>query len=360
MRKNSSSYPVEIVADAFGESPALAKVLNEGARVFIVADQNIVHRTPSLGTQIGRYFQDHGLRLAANPLVVSGGEKVKADGFRTAFSVLASVLDAKIGQGDYVLALGGGTILDLAGYAASQVRGGIGLVRLPTTPASMFEAAFADYAAVDSTSVKDALRVPSVPSAVVIDPSFAATVLDGVWRSGMGEAVRLALASDASLLKKLEGLAETYAGRDPESLKELLDFVLATRKKKGPTSLALWSAQRLETMSGYKVPHGYAVSIGVLFELAAAKVRGCLDADEVARVVEILKKGGATETLAHSQYLLQQTDSFLCGLDAWGLTTDEGVAMIKGLGKSELVEAPDREVYREAAKVAGSEILKTL
>ena len=55
-------------------------------------------------------------------------------------------------------------------------------------------AAFAEYAALDTFAVKDALRVKSIPSGVVVDTSFASTVLDGVWRGGIGEAVRFALA----------------------------------------------------------------------------------------------------------------------------------------------------------------------
>jgi 3-dehydroquinate synthetase len=104
---------------------------------------------------------------------------------------------------DGVVALGGGSLLDVAGYAASQVRGGIGIVRIPTTVAAMIEGGFASYAAVDSVNVKDALRVPSTPISVLVDTSFASTILDGVWRGGIGEAVRLALSYDASFFKKM-------------------------------------------------------------------------------------------------------------------------------------------------------------
>ena len=77
MRKNSSTYPVEIVSDAFGESPALANLLSGASRVFIVADMNVVQRNESLGTQIGHYVQTHGINLAGTPVVITGGEKVK-------------------------------------------------------------------------------------------------------------------------------------------------------------------------------------------------------------------------------------------------------------------------------------------
>ena len=93
--------------------------------------------------------------------------------------------------------------IDVAGYAAAQIRGGVKVVRVPTTPAAMMDAAFAEDAAVDSPAVKDALRVPCPPAAVVIDPKFAATVLDGVWRGGIGEAVRQAAVRDGALMKRI-------------------------------------------------------------------------------------------------------------------------------------------------------------
>ena len=116
----------------------------------------------------------------------------------TEFSILDGVmhvsaaLDAKIGADDVLMAIGGGSVLDVAGYAAAQVRGGVKLVRVPTTPAAMVDAAFAHYAAVDFREIKDALRIQCEPDAVIVDRSYAKTVLDGVWRGGLGEIVRFA------------------------------------------------------------------------------------------------------------------------------------------------------------------------
>ena len=350
MRKNSSTCPVELVTDAFGESSVLADVLAGSRRVLLVADQNVVQRTAGLGTKIGRYVQAHGIALAGSPVVIAGGEKAKADNLQSALNVVSAILEAKLGRADAVLALGGGTILDVAGYAAAQARGGVRLVRVPTTPAAMLGAAFATYAAVDSASVKDALRVPSVPSAVVIDPAFASTVLDGVWRGGVGEAVRFAAAADAALLKKVEKAGADYAARRPEALSALVAAVRAARARKGNPDLGLWAAHRLESMSGYKLPHGYAVSIGLLLEVEAAAVRGALPEADAARVSGLLRACGALDGLVHSQHLLQQADSLLCGLDAWRLSSPEGVPALTALGTCETAEEPDREAYRAATK----------
>ena len=356
MQKNCFSYPVEFVEDVFGASDVLANTLkkvtgSDEPKVLIVADMNVVQRIEGLGSKIGRYVQEHGIRLAGSPVVIAGGEKVKADNLQSALKIVSEMLQAKIGCDDVVLAIGGGTLLDVAGYAAAQVRGGVKIVRMPTTPAAMMGAAYADYAAVDSATVKDALRVPSVPAAVVIDTSFAASVLDGVWRGGIGEPVRLAVAADAALLKKVEAAAEDYRGRDMSALATIVRAVQAVRAKKGGTQLGQWAALRLESMSGYKLPHGYAVPIGLCIDLGYAVRKELLKPADRDRVVGLLRSCGALDGLNHSGHLLGQADNLLCGIDAWMLTFGgEEFPVCGGIGKSGTESGPDREVYRQVLK----------
>ena len=351
MRKNCFSYPVEFVTDAFGESPVLADTLKRvstsgSPRVLIVADMNVVQRTEGLGSKIGRYVQTHGIALAGSPVVLSGGEKVKADGLQGALGIFAAMLSAPLGRNDVVLALGGGTILDVAGYAAAQVQGGARLVRVPTTPAAMLDAAYADYAAVDSAKVKDALRVPSVPSAVVIDTAFAKTVLDGVWRGGIGEAVRFAAGTDAALLKKVARLIPACHARDAQAFEELVRAVGDVRAKRPATTLGLWGAFRLATMSGYKLPHGYATGIGVWLDFHYAAERGLCTAKDRDLVCDLLFACGTLEGLLHSRHLVGQADRLLRGLDAWALAAGhDRVVFPSGLGKT-VEEVPDRDVFR--------------
>ena len=361
MHKNCLAYPVEFAKDAFGESDALAKMLIGGRegpaapRVFIVADQNVVQRTEGLGTKIGRYVRTHGIELAGSPVIVAGGEKSKLDDMQSVLMVASEMLRAGLGCRDVVLAIGGGSVLDVAGWASSQACGGVPLVRMPTTPEAMLDAAFAEYAAVDSPDVKDALRVKSVPAGVVVDTTFASTVLDGVWRGGIGEAVRLALARDASFFKELVAQAPAYRGRDADSLDKIVSGALAVRSKKGGSTFALWSALRLQSMSGWKLPHGYAVAIGVLIEVACAAVAGGVSESVRDTVVGFFGECGTLDGLVHSQYLLQHTDRLLAGIDEWLRTSPGGtMEVLSGVGKAKATDAPDLELYREALKYLGS------
>jgi len=356
MQKNCLDYPVEFIDDAFGETSPLADLLkkvtgSENPGVLLVADANVVQRTEGLGTKIGRYVQAHGIRLVGSPVVLSGGEKLKADNLQSALKVVSAILDGRLEAGDCVMAMGGGALLDVAGYAAAQARGGVKLVRMPTTPAAMIDAAFADYAAVDSAGVKDALRVPSRPAAVVLDKTFAATVLDGVWRGGIGEAVRLAAACDGPLLKKLVKLTDSYRARDLSVLGEIVTGACKVRQKKGATDFALWSALRLEAMSGYKLPHGYAVAIGICIDSAYAVERQLLKESDQELICGILAACGALDGLSHSQHILSQPDQVLLGLDAWRLSTGSSeIALPAGLGKATVDPEVDRALLAKVLK----------
>ena len=159
----------------------------ERPRVLVVADSNVVQHTPGLGSTMGRYFMAHDIELAANPVVAGGGEKLKLDGWNAVMRIIAAASAANLGRSDIVLAIGGGALLDVASFAAACIRGGVQTVRVPTTPAAMIDGAYSTFAAFDTNEEKDAVRIAARPAAVVVDAQFSATVLDGVWRGGLGE-----------------------------------------------------------------------------------------------------------------------------------------------------------------------------
>ena len=354
---NEGSYPVRIVENVFGEgSQALSGLLrtvtgSAAPKVLIVADQNVVQRVQGLGTAIGRYVQAENIALAAPPVVIGGGEKIKADGFQSALRIAQAALDAKIGAKDVIVALGGGTLFDVAGWAAAQVRGGVPVVRMPTTVAAAMDAAFAGTAALDSPVVKDAYQVPSRPAAVVIDPAFFSSVLDGVWRGGFSEAVRYAAVMDGALMRKIAKGAEAVQARDAAVMKELVSAVVESRVNRGTSGFALWSAGRLEAMSGYKLPHGYSVAIGICLDCAYAVEKGYLEEEDQELICRALADCGALDGLNHSHHLVSQVENLLCGLDAWRLATGSAASAVPcGVGKLKIEEEPDREAYRKVIK----------
>jgi len=303
MQKNSLKYPIEFIDGIFGDSTVLADLV-KGHKVLLVADNNVVQHTEGLGTRIGAYVRAHGIELAGAPVVMAGGERIKMDNLRSAMHVVTSAFEVDLGTDDFIVALGGGTLLDVAGWAAAQIRGGVRMIRIPTTPAAMMGAAFAEKAALDTTMVKDALSVPSVPVAVLIDLSFAKTVLDGVWRGGLSEAVRLAADLNPKILPFLEERAKAYCHRDFIAFSEIAQKTVALRQKKGGTDLGLTTAADLEPKSEWKLPHGYAVAIGTLIDLFLGVRSGTRSEAILASCKEILAQGGALDGARHSKHIL--------------------------------------------------------
>lgn len=354
MRKNCLKYPVEVVEDVFGASSALADALRaavaEGTspRVLLVADYNVVQHTSGLGTKIGRYLADHGLTAAGKSVVLPGGEKAKTDGLQEVRRVLEAAAAARPGPDVCLVAIGGGSVLDVAGYAASQLAGGVRLVRVPTTPAALFDAAFAGRARLDFGGVKDALCVASEPAAVLLDPTFAQTVLDGVWRGGFGEVVRLAAVGDRRLFAAAERLAASYRAREPSALAELVSLALEAHRRGVATDFARAAAAEMQERSGFKLPYGYAVSMAVAVEGAYAALRGLQPQEDADRMRQVLAVGGALDGLGHSQYLLGAAESLA---DACLVRRRGAADLPGGIGVGVIDDAPDRSLYLQALNV---------
>lgn len=346
---------VKLTDDIFGEgNRELADTLCEISgsaepKVMIVADTNVVQQTEGLGTRMGAYFKAHKIRLGGKPSILAGGERIKHDNLASAQRVMAAILDAKLGKNDIVLALGGGTVLDVAGYAAVQTRGGSKLVRVPTTVAAMIDGCFAETAALDAPNVKDAYRIKCTADAVLIDRKFATTVLDGVWRAGFSEAARLAAACDAELMGYLLEAAPLIRKRDEKTMFEVVEKCVKLRENSDPKNFGEWSALRLEAMSNYKLPHGYAVAIGTVIDASYAMLKGFLRKEELEKIAGFLMQCGAMDGAVHSRHLVGQVDTLMFGLDAWELAYgEEGIHIPDGLGKLVQDKKPDRDTMRKA------------
>lgn len=354
---SGGSYAVRFADDAFGEgAQALASLLKEitgsdEPRMMLVADSNVVQRSAGLGMKIGKFVQTTGVRLAGAPVVIAGGEKLKSDFHQSLQKMLTAAVEARVGAKDAMVVIGGGTVTDVASYVAVQTRGGLPIVRIPTTVAAMVDGAFAECASLNLAGVKDAIRIPCRPAGVVIDTTFATTVLDGVWRGGLGEMIRYAATKDAALFKRLVKSVAALKDRNAGLLSEFVRATVESRVKKGGSDVGLWCASRLETMSSYKLPHGYATPIAMCIDCAYAVERGLMTEDDQELVCRTLAESGALDGLSHSLYLLDQPDSILRGLDAWRLTTGgEAITIPAGIGKTVVEEHPDRAVFDKVVK----------
>lgn len=337
MRKNLLNYRVEIVEDSFGESEVLAEILGEslgdGGRVLLVADSNVVTHTEGLGSKIGRYMNDHGFPLAGKAVVIPGGEKVKHDSMSAAMSILDAAVQRRIGANDCILALGGGVLFDLAGWAAAQL-GALKVVRMPTTPAAMTGAAFAEDACIDRCGRKDVIRLKAPPAAVVIDVAFVQTVMDGVWRAGTGETACLALI-DKTVCKVFCEAAPHYAARDYGAFASMVSAVVDYRRKKSVEPMVEALSALLEEQSDFRLPHGYAVPLALMIEGGVLVEKGAVKEETLTAVRDALDTCGSLGGLYHSQHILRRREVLFGNspdAELYNRTVDALVEYVRGRG----------------------------
>lgn len=338
------------------DNETMARTLRETTladrpRTLVVADSNVVQHTPGLGSGMGRYFMAHDIELAASPVVSGGGEKLKLDGLSAVTRIVEAAVAANLGRNDAILAIGGGALLDVASFAAACIRGGVKTVRVPTTPAAMIDGAYSQYAAFDTPGEKDAVRVESRPSAVVVDAQFSTTVLDGVWRGGLGEIVRACVSAGEDMVSKFMDAADYLRCHDTDALAAIARQCVEARIKNGPCRAGEWCAAKLETMSGYRLPHGYAVPMGFCIDCGYAVRRGYMEPGQRDAVKAMFADCGALDGLSHSHHLLSQPDIVVAGIDTWMRAEGtDGLELPAGFGRRVVEAEPDKALYEETLK----------
>jgi 3-dehydroquinate synthetase len=174
-------------------------------------------------------FLARGVKPVLVPVECDGAQK----GLAEAASVYDFLVDFGFGHNDWIIALGGGGVLDVAGFCASIFDGGINFLAIPTTPDAMYEGAVAKKAYLNSKKLKNAISVPFTPDAVIIDPSYLKTVPDKIKHNGYADVIRLGILGNLNILIELvkggnvrEFLNHTYSLRHSiyETSPKLLDL----------------------------------------------------------------------------------------------------------------------------------------
>lgn len=164
-------------------------------KVFIVTDNGVP-------TQYANAVKD--VSKSATVFTVGEGEGSKS--LTTLEAVLTAMSDAELGRGDCVVAVGGGVVGDLAGFAASVYMRGIDFYNVPTTLLSQVDSSIGGKTAVNLGGIKNTVGAFKQPKAVLIDTDTLRTLPERHFRSGLAEAIKMAATSDEELFAKIEEL----------------------------------------------------------------------------------------------------------------------------------------------------------
>lgn len=308
-------YAVHFTRDALAPAnatlvEAFAHSEDGTARVLPVIDDGLLAAWPDLPAQLRAYGAAHADRiaLAGEPVVLPGGEAAKLSA-APAERVLDAINAHGIDRHAYVLAIGGGAVLDACGYAAGIAHRGVRLVRMPTTVLSQNDAGIGVKNGINAYGKKNFIGTFAPPVAVVNDLVYLTTLSDPDWRSGASEAVKVALLKDAAFFHELEHLAPALGARDLDAMERLVrrcaalhlahiegngdPFELGSSR---PLDFGHWSAHKLEALSAARLRHGEAVAIGIALDTTYAHMAGMLGASSWRSVLALFAALGLPMT----------------------------------------------------------------
>ena len=291
------------------KNPLLREVVaagDAGARkVFFVIDHHVANADPDLIPRIQKYTAHYAdaLQLVTEPMIVPGGEQCKNTP-ELAQRVIQQINDFGIDRHSYVLAIGGGAVLDMVGYAAAIAHRGIRHIRIPTTVLAQNDSGVGVKNSINAFGKKNFLGTFTPPDAVINDFHFLRTLTDREWRAGMAEAIKVALIKDAAFFQFLAENAVKLAQRDMPAMQYLIHrcaelhvqhIASGDPFEKGssrPLDFGHWSAHKLEQLSDYRIRHGEAVAMGIALDATYSCLKGLLSEAELRQILAVIKAVG--------------------------------------------------------------------
>src|SRR5258708_4304342 len=259
--------------------------------------------------------------------------------------------------------MGGGAVLDLAGYAAAVSHRGIRHIRIPTTVLAQNDSGVGVKNVTTYLKKKHCLGLCAPPVAVFNDGNWLTTLADRDWRSGIAEAVKVALIRDAAFFDWIEEHTGQLVRRDLPVMNQLIrrcaelhlqhiaggdPFELGSSR---PLDFGHWSAHKLEQLTGFEILHGEAVAMGIALDTVYSVLSGRLAPDKAERIAQLLK--GLGFALTHPLMQVSAPDSpVLKGLQEFRehLGGQLTIMLLTDVGKGEEVHEIDVELLKKAGE----------
>jgi len=298
---NVNPYPIAIGSGSLG---ALGLQIRE--RGFKAGTKVLVVSNPVVAEHYGAaaLASLESAALPAGMLVIEAGEDQKTPA--TVARIHDAAFERRLERGSLIVALGGGVVGDMAGFAAATWLRGIAVVQVPTTLLAMVDAAIGGKTGVNHPGGKNLIGAFHQPRLVLIDPITLATLPEREFRAGMAEVIKYGVIGDAGLFAQLEaaGPIDSIGAVGPELLQTLLERstaakaqVVAADEREGGLRAILNYGHTLghvvETLCGYGTwLHGEAVAIGMAAAGAIAVEMGLWSGAEQARQLALIEAAG--------------------------------------------------------------------
>jgi 3-dehydroquinate synthase len=286
-------YTVRITGDWRGD---LSPIINKRSRVAIIFPATFVSDLPT--------FNLANTEVSLIP--VPDGEVGKSA--HVVDHIWNELARNNFTRSDLIVAIGGGTITDLAGFAAASWLRGIDWVAVPTTLAGMVDASVGGKTGINSPYGKNLIGAFHSPISVLIDPSWLRTLGDRDFAAGLAEVVKCGFIDDEEILNLLEGKSIKEVRSNPGLVSNLIERSITTKAKVVSTDFKESELREIlnyghtfghaiERVSDYSIRHGEAVSIGMVFVAELAHAQELIDEPLVLRHRAVLADLGLPTSL---------------------------------------------------------------
>jgi 3-dehydroquinate synthase len=289
-------------------NPLLRNVLanaREGRlrKALIVIDEALALSEPTMTRKIEAYFEAHSdsLKLVCPPVVLEGGERAKNSYFHVS-EIHSDVEKYHIDRHSYIIAIGGGALLDVVGLAAATAHRGVRHVRIPTTTLSQDDSGVGVKNGINAFGKKNFIGTFAPPFAVINDFQLLNSLPARDKRAGYIEAVKVALIRDKEFFVAIEADAQALARFEAEAMQRLIyrsaELHLNHISTSGdpfefgsarPLDFGHWAAHKLEQLSSYAIRHGEAVAVGIALDVLYSRNIGLLKDDAAERILALLE-----------------------------------------------------------------------
>ena len=307
------SYPIHIAAGSLREAGALTAPLGGRPIVAVVTDATVA----ALHLESLRASLEAAGRQV-EPIVLPPGEATKSWAY---LEILTErLLELGVERGDFIVALGGGVIGDLTGFAAAILRRGCRFVQVPTTLLSQVDSSVGGKTAIDARAGKNLIGAFHQPAMVVIDTDVLATLPDRELRAGYAEIVKIGLIADAGFFDWCDANLNALLAREPQALARAIETAVRakaavvaadeheTKGMRALLNLGHTFGHALEAEAGFSdvLLHGEAVAAGMVLAYRLSAELGLCPRADAARVAAHIERAGLP---AHPNRVAIDTDA---------------------------------------------------
>ena len=341
------SYPIYIGGDLLSQKSFITDHIY-GQQVMIVSNTTVA---PLYLDQVTKQLEGYNVEV----VILPDGEQYKT--LETVNTIFDALLKSKFDRSSTLIALGGGVVGDITGFAAASYQRGVNFIQIPTTLLSQVDSSVGGKTGVNHDLGKNMVGAFFQPKAVIIDVNTLDTLNDREFSAGMAEVIKYGLLGNSDFLSMLEANIESIMNRDKDliidivfrSCEDKANIVALDEFEKGKRALLNLGhtfGHGIENTFGYGTYlHGEAVSIGMCMATRLSMLEGDLSKEDTNRIQSILSKANLPTTIkkgVDSETLIE-----VMSLDKKSIDGNIRLVLLKSIGDSFITGSYSQENFNK-------------